>query len=389
MNTPAGMQRLAEVQALVRAVIEPLNNKDYRAQFHSDLSPPGWHFAHCSFIETYWLREQVMGDASITGSLHTTYFPEQAPSKYERGQRLPEKPALLDWANELQQGNCELLSNASLEHPLLENDYLLNFLIQHYCQHYETLQMVLTQRALQHIDPIYHVDQVLEPADIKTSTHYITSGEYQVGTHNTISAYDNELPPQAVVLGEFEIADRPVSNAEYLGFMLAHGYTSQALWSDAGWQWCNTHAARHPDHWRQDARGHWYQLTPHGPADLVADDPVSGINLYEANAFIHWARQSLGTDTTRLPHEYEWETARRQMLDNTGAVWEWCCNTFHPYAGFNAFPYDGYSKAWFDDKHYTLRGGSHFTQPEIERPGFRNFFNPDKRHMFSGMRLVM
>lgn len=389
MSSAAALRRLTEVQALVRAVIEPLDDHDYRAQFHPDLSPPGWHFAHCSFIETYWLREQVMGDTSITGPLHSAYFPEQAPSKYERGQRLPEKPALLDWAEELQHGNRELFDNAGIDHPLLENDYLLNFLIQHYCQHYETMQMVLTQRALRQAAHPYTVTQVLEPTEFDTRTQHISAGEYRVGTVDDCRAYDNELPPQPVTLDAFDIATRPVSNAQYLAFMHDAGYEQPQLWDQDGWHWRQQTATCHPDHWRQNTHGHWYQLTPQGPADLEAHEPVCGINLFEANAFIHWLRRSYNAASARLPHEYEWETARRQQLDNTGAVWEWCGNTFHPYSGFSAFPYDGYSKKWFDHKHYTLRGGSRFTQPEIGRPGFRNFYNPDKRHMFAGMRLVM
>ena len=75
-------------------------------------------------------------------------------------------------------------------------------------------------------------------------------------------------------------------------------------------------------------------------------------------------------------------------LEFTGKVWEWCSNTFFPYQGFEAFPYDGYSKPWFDNKHYVARGASRHTRPEIRRPSFRNFFNPDKRHTFAGLRLV-
>ena len=107
-----------------------------------------------------------------------------------------------------------------------------------------------------------------------------------------------------------------------------------------------------------------------------------GISFHEAQAFSHWAR-------ARLPHEHEWEAAvKSEQLHNTGQVWEWCANTFHPYQGFSAFPYDEYSKPWFDDNHYVLRGASRHTRPEIRRASFRNFFNPDKRHIFAGLRLV-
>ncbi len=75
-------------------------------------------------------------------------------------------------------------------------------------------------------------------------------------------------------------------------------------------------------------------------------------------------------------------------MEETGRVWEWCSNTFHPYEGFRSFPYERYSTLWFDGWHYTLRGGSRYSRPEVKRPSFRNFYAPDKRHIFAGFRLA-
>lgn len=119
-----------------------------------------------------------------------------------------------------------------------------------------------------------------------------------------------------------------------------------------------------------------------GTRDLAADDPVSGVNHHEASAFARWAG-------ARLPHEYEWESAaRRRLLERSGAVWEWCANVFHPYIGFAAFPYEGYSVPYFDGRHFTLRGGSRLTQAPIRRPTFRNYYTAEKRHICAGIRLV-
>jgi formylglycine-generating enzyme required for sulfatase activity len=128
-----------------------------------------------------------------------------------------------------------------------------------------------------------------------------------------------------------------------------------------------------------------------GPHALQADAPVYGVNYYEASAYTTWLRQSGSVifSGVRLPHEYEWEAAAQlEVLDRRGEAWEWCGNTFHPYPGFTAFPYDGYSQAWFDGNHFVLRGGSLHTRPPIGRSTFRNFYNPDKRHIFSGLRVV-
>ena len=82
------------------------------------------------------------------------------------------------------------------------------------------------------------------------------------------------------------------------------------------------------------------------------------------------------------------ETGADAVLEQTGRVWEWCSNSFHAYEGFTPFPYEEYSGPWFDDRHYSLRGGSLHTRPAIKRPSFRNFFEADKRHVFAGLRLV-
>ena len=119
-----------------------------------------------------------------------------------------------------------------------------------------------------------------------------------------------------------------------------------------------------------------------GPYELAADTAVHGINHYEASACAAWAG-------ARLPHEYQWEAAHRsRQLDDVGRAWEWCANSFHPYNGFSAFPYEGYSTPWFDGTHYSLRGASLHTRPELRRASFRNFYTAEKRHIFAGLRLV-
>ncbi len=195
-------------------------------------------------------------------------------------------------------------------------------------------------------------------------------------------ACDNELPEQQVTLGPFSIATRPVNNSEYLAFIEDDGYQREQYWSEAGWHWLQQNNHEHPDHWATDDSGNWYAIANRGPYALAGDDAVSGISLYEAEACANWAGG-------RLPHEHQWEVAcRLHALKDTGRAWEWCGNTFHPYAGYRPFPYDGYSQPWFDNNYHTLRGGSLHTRPAIKRASFRNFYPPDKRHIFAGLRLA-
>ncbi|MEJ2060567.1 MAG: SUMF1/EgtB/PvdO family nonheme iron enzyme [Gammaproteobacteria bacterium] len=375
--------RLRAVDRRLLSLVEPLDDADYRTQYHPDLSPIGWHLGHCAFIENYWLLERVCGDDRLTHDKHGFYFPENIP-KPQRGPGLPPKATLMQEVERQQEQNILRFSGIGYTlpaHELLAEDYLAKFLLQHNSQHYETMNMVLAQRAMRRHGYEFFPDRRLEPAPPHHERFVVPTGAYPMGGTRPDS-YDNELPRVDVHLPRTEIASTPVSNAQYLGFMQAGGYEDASLWSDEGWEWHCNHEITHPEHWRRDARGWWYGIDVQGPHELAPGEPVHGLSHYEAEAYARWAG-------ARLPHEAEWEVACWQHgLANTGHVWEWCANLFYPYPGFEAFPYDGYSVPWFDGQHYVLRGASRHTRPDVRRPSFRNYYNPDKRHIFAGLRLA-
>ena len=384
MNRDELIEALGQSQALLLALVEDADEATFRSQFHPDLSPLGWHLGHCVYSECFWLHEKVRGDNSVTAPIEDFYTPPRTP-KAQRGERLPKQTDFLMWAQEIQAFNLHYLRNLHAQwraHPLLADDYLIHFLIQHNSQHYETMLMILTQKSLNagQADALAP-QQALKAAPLRRDSVDIPAGHYRIGGERP-AAYDNELPPQQADLGPFAINRQPVSNAEYLGFIEAGGYRDTAYWDDAGRAWLASSGVSHPDHWRQNEAGDWHALGLHGAYALAPDEPVFGISHHEANAFARWA-------DARLPHEYQWEVACRiGALENTGRVWEWCANTFQPYDGFTPFPYEEYSQPWFDNRHYSLKGGSLHTRPAIKRPSFRNFFEADKRHMFAGLRLV-
>jgi len=383
VSSAALLNELQLAQDLVTALLEPLDDDSQRLQYHSELSPLGWHLGHCTYTECYWLQEIVLQDNRYTAPVETLYTPARTP-KPERGRLLPPLDALLQWVLSMQAMNRDILSAPSpdlLQHPLMQDDYLLHFLIQHYSQHYETMLSALTQRALHEDSGPFRVTTPFTPVQPITDSISMQPGHYRVGGRAPV-ACDNELPAQQVMLGPYRIARNPVSNAEYLAFMDDAGYSTQSLWSDAGWQWRTQAMAGSPDHWRQDDAGHWYGSGVRGAYELDGSDVVHGLSHHEASAYAGWA-------DARLPHEHQWEVAcRLHYLEQTGRAWEWCHNPFFPYQGFQAFPYDGYSTPSFDNRHYTLRGGSFHTRPAIKRASFRNFHEPCKRHIFAGLRLV-
>ncbi|GMQ84389.1 MAG: SUMF1/EgtB/PvdO family nonheme iron enzyme [Gammaproteobacteria bacterium] len=383
MSTEALITDLGQTQTLLLALVEDVDEITLRSQYHPDLSPLGWHLGHCVFTEYLWLHEKLRDDDSVTKPIANLYTPPRTP-KAERGKLLPPQQALLSWARELQAFNLHYLRNLRPEwqsHALLEDDYLIHFLIQHNSQHYETMLMVLAQQALTEHQPGSRSHKPLQATELQPELIDIPAGHYRIGGSKPV-AYDNEVPPQQADLGPFSIAKTPVSNAEYLAFIEDDGYRHRELWQDNGWNWREENGVFSPDHWRKTDAGDWYAVSVKGSYELAGSEPVSGINYYEARAFASWAK-------ARLPHEYQWETACRiGLLQQTGRVWEWCDNSFHPYEGFTPFPCPEYSQPWLDGKHFSLRGGSLHTRPAIKRPSFRNFFLADKRHVFAGLRLV-
>jgi len=374
--------RLRAIQNKTRKLFEGMSDLHYRLQFHPDLSPAGWHLGHGLFFENYWLHEIIQSNNEFTSD-RSLYITENCP-KAERGPRFPPLNETLKNISAQQDINDLLLLEKTpplSDHILFKDEYIENFIIQHYAQHYETIHMVLQQIALKADKGTYQPEEPLTTKIPKRDLSHIKQGSYTIGGEPPLS-YDNELPTQQISLNEFYISLKPVSNSEYLNFMRNDGYTKARYWNDDGWQWLQNNPAHHPEHWKQNKQQQWYGINHTGAYDLQADDAVYGINYYEACAFATWAN-------ARLPHEHEWETAARlEQLSQTAHAWEWCSNTFYPYDNFESFPCDKYSTPWFDDKHFVLKGGSPYTRPEIKRASFRNFYQAHQRHMFAGLRLV-
>ncbi len=348
-------ERLTELGNKVLALAEQLDDAELRRQFHPVLSPIGWHARHCAFIEALWIRERVLGDDSLTAHLHGLCLPELAP-KAARGAALPERARLFDWCRQTMAESQALLDRTQ-GHPLCEDGYLADFLINHHAQHLETIRLVLRQRA-----PAAG-ERTITASPPSRDARAVPAGTWRIGSDGGFG-FDNEGPAHIRELPEFAIAIRPVTNGEYLGFMEAGGYSERRYWSAAGWQWLTRAGVTQPSGWGR------------------AGEAVIGLSRHEAGAFAAYAG-------ARLPHEYEWEAAARAgVLEGIGGAWEWCANAFHPYPGFRFKPYREYSLPWFDGRHFVLRGAGPDSEPDIRRASFRNYYEADRRHICAGARLV-
>jgi iron(II)-dependent oxidoreductase len=219
----------------------------------------------------------------------------------------------------------------------------------------------------------------------------VDGGEAEIGAHARGFAYDNERPRHTVELEPFRIGRTPVTNGQYSLFMEETG-------------------AEPPLYWEREGEGGWVHTAFGRREQVDPGHPVTHISWNDADAFARWAGK-------RLPSEHEWEAAAagadagRANLDHLafgtapagaygdaasdsgavqmlGDVWEWTSSDFLAYPGFEAFPYPEYSQEFFGDGYKVLRGGAWATRRDVIRTSFRNWDHPQRRQIFSGMRLA-
>lgn len=227
----------------------------------------------------------------------------------------------------------------------------------------------------------------------------VEGGLHAVGHDGDGFAFDNEGPRHRVYLEPFELANRAVTNADWLAFIDDGGYRRPELWLSDGWHTDGNRGWVSPEYW-WDVDGTWMVFTTAGVRPLRRGEPVCHVSFYEADAYARWAG-------ARLPTEFEWEVAARdvpgrsQLLDPDrlhpglagehmiGDVWEWTSSAYLPYPGFApvAGAVGEYNGKFMSDQH-VLRGASCATPAGHERLTYRNFFPASARWAFSGLRLA-
>jgi iron(II)-dependent oxidoreductase len=370
--TTAARQLPAIAAELIRAreatmeLLEPVDDELLMAQVSPIMSPLVWDLAHIGWFEELWLVRRD-GEQSLEGfdDLYDAFRHERA----ERSSLPILQPAEA-------RAYLEAVRRKALR--VLEDEprdaYVYGLVVQHELQHQETMLQTLQLSGIPYPAPPHDdLGPAPEPEDV-----LVPAGPFTLGTNDRSWAYDNERPAQVVDLQAFRLERFPVTNERFMEFIEDGGYRERRYWSEDGWRWLQAERVEAPLYWER-AREGWLRRRFGHREPVPPAEPVRHVSFYEAEAVAAWAGK-------RLPTEAEWEKAAQGV--ERGDVWEWTSSTFEGYPGFEAFPYPEYSEVFFGDEHRVLRGGSWATDPLVARVTFRNWDLPQRRQIFSGVRLA-
>jgi ergothioneine biosynthesis protein EgtB len=411
--TPADSlhDRLIATRRLTTELARPLSDEDQVVQANDDASPTKWHLAHTTwFFEAFVLKPFLevyqLFDERFEYCFNSYY--ESVGARQPRGKRgLLTRPS----ADEVRayrehvDAALERMCERGVEPRAAE---LIELGINHEQQHQELLLTdILSLFASEPLKPAYARANpsvaVAEAARIDWVS--FDGGIIAVGHDGDGFAYDNEGPRHDELVRPFKLANRCVTNSEWISFIQEGGYSTPTLWLADGWAALKTQHWRAPLYW-QEADGGFMEMSLVGfrPPDQAA--PVCHVSYYEADAFARWAGY-------RLPSEFEWEVAassaplegrtlgaghlRPMRAERGGArvkqmfgdVWEWTGSAYLPYPGFKAVPGAvGEYNGKFMCNQFVLKGGSCVTPEGHIRKTYRNFFYPHQRWQFMGLRLA-
>ncbi len=343
------------------ALVEPFDDATLEHTWTPLLSPLAWDLGHIAAYEDVWIAHRHGGLSLLRPELADLYDAFETP-RPQRGDR-----ALLG-GDELR-GHLEEVRHRV--HEVLARQgpgdcTIVEMVVRHELQHQETMRQTLFLAGL----PGGRPPGDGKPSGTRTQWLDVPGGTFRMGAGAEGFSFDNERPRHAVELHPFRLARRPVTNATWLTFVEGGGYERREWWSDEGWAWKEQYDITHPQGW--------------DGVPVDARQPVLHVSWFEADAFAR-------SQGARLPTEAEWEraaTSDQETLQDRFFAWEWTSTEFHPYPGFVAHPYREYSEPFFDSGYRVLRGGSWATHPCLATPTMRNWDLPQRRQIFSGVRLA-
>ena len=382
---PSLAARFLRVRDTTEALAEHLTAEDQCIQSMPDASPAKWHRAHTTwFFEEFVLSPNLSGYEPFSPDfryLYNSYYEAVGP-RHPRLQRgLVTRPSAEDV------GRYRRHVDAAVQRLLTSDPAgcsdLIRLGLEHEQQHQELLLTDMLHAFAQNpLSPAVQPGWAEPLLGGASQMVGFEGGIAEIGAEEGF-AFDSETPRHETLLPPFRLASRLVRNAEYLRFVDDGGYRRPALWMADGWACAQGYAWQAPLYWER--RGDdWLQMGLGGLAGLAPDAPVRHLSWYEADAFARWAG-------ARLPTEQEWEVASAdpRIAEQACYAWQWTSSAFRPYPGYQppAGAIGEYNGKFMVNQ-MVLRGGSLATPSGHSRRSYRNFFHPDKRWQFSGLRLA-
>lgn len=423
LSTADVIALLTEARERTLALVEGISDADLERVHSTLMSPLVWDLGHIAAFEDLWLVHRFGGRPMLREDLADVYDAFETP-RAGRG----ELPFLgpheaHDYLAAVRERTVSVLSERGAAESTIPE-----LVLRHEQQHNETM---LQTMQLAHLSGLGGVP-ALDPSPANLSSLAATGlelllvpeGECRIGALAMDFSYDNERPRHRTDVRAYLIGRTPITNATYLTFVEGGGYERREWWSDEGWAWKEEYDITRPGGWTADLRSEWRLGDLH---PLHPDNPVVHVSWFEADAFARahdarlpteheWEKAATWDQTTGESHRYPWgddppEPGRHANLDHSGRgtaavwafpdgasptgalgmigdVWEWTSSHFGGYPGFVAHPYREYSEVFFGTDYRVLRGGSWATRSRVATPTFRNWDYPQRRQIFSGIRVA-
>ena len=415
------IENYTETRKLTEKICAPLQTEDYVLQPMADVSPPKWHLGHTTwFFETFLLK-RFLKDYKPFHPQFSFIFNSYYESIGERVLRVNRGNLSRPTVNDVMayrayvDKHMILLFNTIGENDEAEFGKFFTIGINHEQQHQELLitdiKYILYNNPLM---PAYlDKDQLSKTGKVQVTKPLeylpVEGGLHYIGYKGDGFAWDNEKPAHKVYTDDFKIANRLITNGEFIEFINDGGYRKFNLWQGEGWDKVKAEQWQAPLYWEM-TDGQWMNYTLLGIQPVNLNEPVTHVSFYEADAYASWAGARLLTEPEWeiAAHQYHADSENGNFMDSEnwqpvaatenenktcaqmlGDVWEWT------YSGY--FPYPGYQReegalgeynGKFMINQMILKGGSCATPKNHIRTTYRNFFHPDKRWQFSGIRLA-
>ncbi|HEY6491027.1 MAG: ergothioneine biosynthesis protein EgtB [Terracidiphilus sp.] len=423
--------RFRGARAQTGAIIRPLTPEDMMVQSTPEASPAKWHLAHTTwFFESFVLREFLAG--------YKTFHPDFAwlfNSYYQSFSAFPEKrlrasfsrpplDEILSYRRHVEEA-IERLLDSDVDPEALRR---IELGVNHEEQHQELLLTDILHTFFS--NPLRPAYLPLEPGAAIFDNAFMApqlrflpcnGGLREVGHNGEGFAFDNELPRHQVWIEPYQLADRLVTCGEFAQFIADGGYRRPELWLSAGWDAVQQQNWQAPLYWsRHDNLWSLFTLRGELPLTQLETAPVSHVSYFEADAYARWAGHRLATEceweaaaenqpiegnlldsenlipipasgraTTLLQNQGPAQQQHQSSMQCWGDCWEWTASAYLGYPGFKPLPGSlGEYNGKFMSSQMVLRGGSCVTPQAHIRASYRNFFTPETRWQFSGIRLA-